>query len=111
MDTSLLPDILDESEEMDIDELDLEGIEEACSDKVKGYVPQEHVSLLKEAILKSKFSSSLGINLGSFKETKKPAEDSGKKPGHKSNKHRVAKIGRRFVDSGQYPTIKADLGL
>ena len=96
---------------MDIGDLDLEGIEKACSDKVKGYVPQEQVSLLKEAILKAKFSNSLGINSGSFKETKKSGEDNGKKPRRKSNKHRVADIGRWLVDSGQYPTIRAALGL
>ena len=41
MDTSLQSDLLDESKEMDISELDLEGIEKSCSDNVKGYVPQE----------------------------------------------------------------------
>ena len=111
MDTFPQLELLDESEEMDISELDLEGIEKSCSDNVKGYVPQEQVSLLKEAILKAKFSSSLGINSGSFKETKKSGEDNGKKPGRKSNKHRVADVGRWLVDSGQYPTIKAALGL
>ena len=90
---------------MDIGDLDLEGIEKACSDKDHGYIPQEQVSLLKEAILKAKFSNSLGINLGSFKETKKFGEDSGKKPGCKSNKHRVADVERRLVDSRQYLTI------
>ena len=111
MDTSLLSDILDESEEMDIGELDLEGIEEAYSDKVKGYVPQEHAILLKEAILKAKFSSSLGINSGSFKETKKSGEDNARKPDRKFNKHRVVDVGRWLVDSGQYLTIRASLGL
>ena len=111
MDTSLLSDILDEFEEMDIGELYFKGIEKSCSDKVKGYVPQEQVITLKEATLKAKFSSSLGINSGSFKETKKSGEDGSKKPGRKSNKHRVVDVGRRLVDSGQYPTIKAALGL
>ena len=96
---------------MDIGDLDLEGIEKVCSDKALGCVPQEQVSLLKEAILKAKFSNYLGINSGSFKETKKPGEDSGKKLGRKSNKHRIADVGRRLVDSGQYPTICAALGL
>ena len=94
MDVSLQTDFLEESEEMDIGDLDLEGIEKACSDKALGYVPQEQVSLLKEAILKAKFSNSLGIHSSSFKETKKYGEDSGKKPGRKSNKHRVADVGR-----------------
>ena len=89
---------------MDIGDLDLEGIEKACSDKAHGYVPQEHVSLLKEAIIKAKFSNSLGIKLGSFKE-KKSGEDSYKKLGCKSNKHRVVDVGRGLVDSGQYPKV------
>ena len=95
---------------MDIGDLDLEDIEKECSDKAHGYIPQEQVSLLKEAILKAKFSNSLGINSGSFKE-KKSGEDSCKKPGRKYNKHRVADVGRRLVDSGQYLTIHAALGL
>jgi len=41
MDVSLQTDFLEESEEMDIGDLDLEGIEKACSDKALGYVPQE----------------------------------------------------------------------
>ena len=32
---------MDETEDMDIGELDLEGIEKYCSEKYKGYVPQE----------------------------------------------------------------------
>ena len=70
MDVSLQPTILEDSEEMNIGVLDIEGIEKACSDKALGYVPQEQVSLLEEAILKDKFYSSLGINSSSFKETK-----------------------------------------
>ena len=96
---------------MDIGELDLEGIEKSCAEKDKGYVPQEQVSLLKESILKTKTSNSLGINSRSFKETKKIVEECGRKPGHNSNKQRVADVGRRLVESGQYQTIKAALGL
>ena len=43
----------EEAEDMDIADLDLEGIEKYCTDKWKGYVPQEQVILLKEAILKA----------------------------------------------------------
>ena len=41
--TDTLPqsELLDESKDMDIGELYLEGIEKSCSYKVKGYVPQE----------------------------------------------------------------------
>ena len=41
MDNFPQSELLDESKDMDIGELDIEGIEKACSDKVKGYVPQE----------------------------------------------------------------------
>ena len=64
---------------MDIEELDLEGIEKECTEKEKGIEMQEQVSLLKESILKSKASNLLGINLGSHKETKKKAEEQGRK--------------------------------
>ena len=70
--------LMNDVEDMDISELDLEGIEKSCSEKDKGYVTQEQVSLLKEAILKAKFSNYLGINLGSIKETKKKQKSVGK---------------------------------
>ena len=41
----------DEVEDMDIGDLDLEGIEKSCTNVEKGYVLQEQVILLKEAIL------------------------------------------------------------
>ena len=69
---------LDEIEDMDIGELDLEGIEKSFSKKDKGYVPQEQVSLLKESILKAKTSNSLGISLESFKETKRIPDECGR---------------------------------
>ena len=64
----------EEVEDMDIGELDLEGIEKACIEKDKGYVPQEQVSLLTEVILKARTSNLLGISSGSHKDTKKKAE-------------------------------------
>ena len=67
MDILQQEEVLDEIEYIDIGDLDLEGIEKYCPEKDKGYVPQEQVSLLKEAILKAKTSNSLGISLGSFK--------------------------------------------
>ena len=46
---------------MDLGELDLEGIEKYYTQKGKGYVPEEQVSLLKEAILKEISSKVLDI--------------------------------------------------
>ena len=37
----------EEVEDMDIQELDYKEIEKACTEKDRGYVPQEQVSLLK----------------------------------------------------------------
>ena len=71
----------EEVEDMDLGELDLEGIEKACTEKDKGYVPQEQVILLKEAILKARTSNLLGIISGSHKETKKKEEELGRKNG------------------------------
>ena len=69
----------EEAEDMDLGELDLEGIEKACTKKYKGYVLQQQVSLLKGAIFKSRASNLLGISSGSHKETKKKAEEQRRK--------------------------------
>ena len=59
--------------------MDWEGIEKSCIEKDKVCVPQKQVSLLKEAIFKSKASNRLGIISGSHKETKKKVEEQGRK--------------------------------
>ena len=45
---------MDEEEDMDIGDLDLEGIEKACVDVEQGYVPKEQVILLKEEIIRER---------------------------------------------------------
>ena len=60
----------DEAEDMDIGELDLEGIEQAYAKKGKGYMLHEQVQLLKEAILRARENNHLGISLCSHKENK-----------------------------------------
>ena len=42
----------DEGDEMELGELDLDAIEEECGKKGKGYVPQCHIELLQEAIIR-----------------------------------------------------------
>lgn len=96
---------------MDIGDLYLDGIEKSCADKGKGYVPQEQVTLLKEAILKARLSNQLGISSESHKETKKKHEYQPKNMGRKTNKQRMEEVEKGLVESGQYPTIKSDLGL
>ena len=101
----------DEAKDMDIGELDLEGIEQSCAKKGKGYILQQQVCLLKKAILRVRENNQLGISLGSHKENKHKYEEPSKKMGRKQNKQRVEEVGRRMVESGQYPTIKVALGL
>ena len=99
------------AKDMDVGDLDMEGIKKACADVGKGYVPQEQVILLKESILQVRASNQLRISSRSHKETKRKFEGPTKKVGRKSNKQRIAKAGRRLVESRQYPMIKAALGL
>ena len=104
-------DTWDEVEDMDIGDLDLDGIERACEDAKKGYVPQERVILLKEVIIKEREINHLGINPGSHKDYKRKHEEIVRKSGRKSNRQRIAVAGLKLVESGQYPAIRVTLGL
>ena len=70
---------------MDIDDLGLYGIEEAYNEKEKGYIPQEHVSILQQAIIKAQSISPLGISSGPQKENKRKHVEISKKLGRKLN--------------------------
>ena len=83
---------------MDIGDIDLEGIEQACADKGKGYILQEQVILLKESIIKARLLNQLGISSGSHKETQQKFEEPSKKTRRKTNKHRAAEVGKRLVE-------------
>ena len=52
----------DEEEDLDIGDLDLEGIEKSYVDVEHGYVSQVWVILLKEEIIKARKISQLGFN-------------------------------------------------
>ena len=73
----------EETKDMDIRDMDLEGIEKECVDVGMVYVPQKHVILLKESILRSSASNQLRISLGSHKETKRNFKEPTKKSGRK----------------------------
>ena len=94
---------------MEIGDLDLDAIEKAMVDKDKGYVPADQVRLLEEAILMSNPSHPMGIEIGTGRENKRKQPESGEKRGRKSNRKRIAEVGSRLIESGQYPTIKAAL--
>lgn len=96
----------EEVEDMEIGDLDLDAIEKAMADKDKGYVPADQVKLLEKAILMSKPSLPMGIESGTGKDNKRKQPESGEKRGRKSNRQRIAEVGSRLIESGQYPTIK-----
>jgi len=96
-------------EYMEIGDLDLDAIEQATYDKEKGFVPVEQVKLLEEAILKAKHNGSMGIDQGVGRENKRKQPESEANRGRKTNKQRLAEVGNRLIESGQYPTIKAAL--
>ena len=43
-----------ENKDMDLGELDLDGIEKECDNLSKGYIPFEQIALLEETIVKMK---------------------------------------------------------
>ena len=49
------------TEEMELGELDLDNIEKACDNLNEGYITFEQIDLLQEAIIKTKGSCGLGV--------------------------------------------------
>ena len=52
---------------MELEELDLEGIEKACDNLKTGYIPFNQLVLFKEALIKTKGSRGLGVVSDSMK--------------------------------------------
>ena len=50
-----------ENEEIDLGELDLDGIEKVCDNLSEGYIPTKQITLLQEAIVKTKRVQGLGV--------------------------------------------------
>lgn len=48
-------------EDMELGDLDLEGIEKACDNPKTGYIPFSQLILLQEAIIKTKGTRGLGV--------------------------------------------------
>jgi len=99
----------DDTGDIEIGELDLDIIEEACATKGASYIPFKQVQLLKDAILKLKPSPKLGVGGNTIKEIRKKFKETGNKRGRKSDGQRIKEAGIRMVESGMYPTIKEAL--
>ena len=99
----------DEVGDIELGELDLDSIEEACANKGVGYIPFRQVQLLQEAILKLKPSPKLGVGGTNLKEIRKKFKETGTRRGRKTDNQRIKEAGVRMVESGMYPTIKEAL--
>ena len=97
------------SKDMEIGDLDLDGLEAAFFDKTPTYIPPQQVSLLEKAIIQAKNSSSLGVVVEFLKVIDGKENQKKEKRGRLSNVQRIKAIGEKLVDSGQYPTIDAAL--
>lgn len=54
-------------EDMDLGDLDLEGIEKACENFKDGYIPFQQLVLFKESLIKTKGARGLGVVSESMK--------------------------------------------
>ena len=95
-----------DDEEMELGEIDLDAMEEECGKKGKGYVSRRQIELLQEAIIKAGAHPNLGINPDPLTGHKRKPPEEEQRRGRKSNKQRIAEIGVKLIESGQYPTIR-----
>ena len=81
-------------DDMELSELDLEGIEKACDNLQDGYIPHRQLVLFKEALIKSKGAKGLGV----VSDPMKGGE--GKHKGRRTNAQRSQDAGGRLMASG-----------
>jgi len=86
-------------EDMELGELDLEGIEKACANPKTGYITFSHIALLKEALIKTKGVRGLRVVSDSMN------RGEGKCRGRQINSQRIQDVGGKLVASGQYSMI------
>ena len=98
-----------EEEEMEIGDLDLVGLETACSVKIPEKIIPHQVTLLEKAIIKSKSMKFLGLSTESLKDPKGKRKVKKEYRGRHSNVQRIEMVGTQLVASRRYPTIDAAL--
>ena len=99
----------EDTEEMDLGDLNLEKLEKDIQDPIKGIIPAQQVVLLKEAIINTrKKDKSLVVcsdnPRAKIHETIKKTGN--EKRGRISNQRRIKDIGEKLVASGHFSTIK-----
>lgn len=94
----------DDSEPIDIGELDILGLEQACKTGNFDKIPETQVDNLVEILNKAQKKYSLRIQTGSQWDGKFVYKDS-KKRGRKTALERTIKIGEVLVESGRYAKL------
>ncbi len=99
------PQIMDEDQEpLDIGELDIPGLEEACHTKIFERIPEQQVDNLVEVLSRAQKKHSLGVQIGSHWDGRFITKDN-KKRGRKSTLERTIQIGEILVGSGKYAKL------
>ena len=98
--------LLEEGPEgVDIDELDIYTLEQACKKQDFDTISEKQIENLAVALTKAQqHQKALGIQFGSPWDSKKLFKDS-KKRGRKTDLQRTILIGEMLVDSGRYPKL------
>ena len=95
-------------EEMELWDLDLEGLGVACSKKLLEQIPPQQVSLMEKTIIKEKTMKFLGIMSESLKDLDGKKKLKKEKRGSHNNVQRIQIVGDNLV-ALKYPTIEAAL--
>ena len=104
----------EDTEEMDLGDLNLDKLEKAIQDPIKGIILAQHVVLLKEEIINTrKKDKSLVVFSDNprdkIHETIKKTGN--EKCGRRSNQQCIKDIGEKLVASGKFSTIKATFSI
>ena len=87
----------DERDDIELVKLDLDGIEEECGKKGKGYVSRRHIKLLQEVIIRTNAHESLWIDPDLQTGSKRKYSEEELRRGRKTNKQRIAMVGVRRI--------------
>jgi len=94
----------EDPENIDIGELDILSLEQACKTGNFDKIPDRQVDKLVEVLNKAHKKHSLGVQIGSPWDGKFITKDS-KKMGRKTTLERTIKIGEVLVESGKYAKL------
>lgn len=99
------PQIMEEDpENIDIGELDILGLEQACKTGNFDKIPDQQVDNLVEVLNRAQKKYSLGVQSGSHWDGKFITKEN-KKRGRKTTLERTIKIGEVLVESGRYAKL------